>query len=193
MLNTVHLVYELGQSRTRRRGKPSQDDLLILGIVPPQNGVDLLYFIGGHLADHHALPLNIDREEMAHVFGTRSAAMFLRETSVTTRLLTHLRAVFDNLDTRQITSLALASELDSLWSSLSLYNQRQVREPLAQQCQQLAGLIDLIVEGSNDRVLADSGIGRQLETGQRQPQTALEALRWIHGYFARKHVRTRTS
>ena len=47
-----------------------------------------------------------------------------------------------------------------------------------------------MTERANNRVLSNGSVGRQLEIGLRQPASALEALRWIHGYFARKHVRT---
>ena len=48
-----------------------------------------------------------------------------------------------------------------------------------------------ITNQANDRVLTSHGLIHQLESGQRQPRSALEALRWIHGYFARKHTRMR--
>jgi len=76
-----------------------------------------------------------------------------------------------------------------LWNTLSLYNQRRLRDSFAQACQQLANVISLMADHANDRVLAQTGIGHQLDTGQRQPHTALEALRWISGYFGRKHQR----
>jgi hypothetical protein len=185
-------IYELGQQSARRRGKPLPPDALIQGQTMPQNGLDLLRFIGGHVAQHQSLPFDLEREEMGHIFGSRSAAMFLRETTAITQLLSDLQAAFDQQNTDLISPKALGAELDSLWSGLSLYNQRQIRESFALNCQQLAEVIQVMAEGASDRLLSDSGIGSQLETGQRQPRTALETLRWINGYFARKHIRTRT-
>jgi hypothetical protein len=158
--------------------------------MTPQNGVDLLRFIGGHFGGRQAAPLAMEREEMAHIFGTRSAAMFLRETDTITHLLSGLQAAFGRKDAPQVTSQALTAELDSLWNTLSLYNQRRLREPFAQGCQQLAEVICIMSDQSHVRILSDSGVSRQLETGQRQPRTAVETLRWIHGYFAHKHSRT---
>ena len=48
---------------------------------------------------------------------------------------------------------ALADELASLWSSLSLYNQRRIQESFARDCQQLADVISLMADKTNDRVL----------------------------------------
>jgi hypothetical protein len=91
-----------------------------------------------------------------------------------------------------ITPKALAGELDSLWQTLSLYNQRKIQDQFAQDCQYLAEVIGIMSDRTKARILSDSGLGRELETGQRQPRSALEAMRWINGYFARKHIRTRT-
>ena len=126
---------------------------------------------------------------MGHIFGTRSAAMILRETNAIMRLLGGLQIAFEQQDPALLTSQTLAAELNSLWDSLSLYNQRQIQEPFARGCQQLADVIGIMADSANDRVVSDGSAARQLETGQRQPHTALETLRWIHGYFARKHTR----
>jgi hypothetical protein len=188
----ARLIYELGRDRSRKRGKVSSEELLVQEQTTPQNGLDLLRFIGGHFSDHRVIPITTSREEMAHLFGSRSAAMFLRETNVIAQLLTGLKAAFDRPEAQAIAPKALADELASLWGSLSLYNQRRVQDAFARSCQQLADVIALMSDKAGDRALADGGGARQLETGQRQPQTALEAWRWIHGYFAHKHVRTRT-
>jgi hypothetical protein len=126
---------------------------------------------------------------MGHIFGTRSAAMILRETNAITRLLGGLQIAFEQQDPSLLSSQSLAAELNSLWDGLSLYTQRQVQEPFARGCQQLADVIGIMADSANDRIVSDGGLARQLETGQRQPRTALETLRWIHGYFARKHTR----
>ncbi len=187
------LIHEMGRERSRKKGKPPVEELLVQGQAAPQNGVDLLRFIGGYFAERQVIPINLGREEMAHLLGSRSAAMFLRETTAMAKLLTGLKAAFETQDSSATTPQALADELASLWSSLSLYQQRRTQETFARDCQQLADVMSLMADKSSDRFGSDGGAGRQLETGQRRPQTALEALRWIHGYFARKHTRsTRT-
>ena len=103
-----------------------------------------------------------------------------------------LHTAFDAEHTRQVTSQALVEELVSLWNGVSLYDKQFLREQVAQDCQHLADVVSIIADNANDRVFADSGQGRQLETGQRQPTTAIEALRWINGYFAQKHARPRS-
>lgn len=192
LLTIMHLVFETGQATARRRGRQGADPRLIQGQTAPQDGAEFLLFCGAHFAGHQAHALDLERESMAHVFGNRSAAMFLRETTSIARLLTGLQAAFPPDAPPHIAPGALAAELDSLWNSLSLYNQRQIHDQLAHGCQQLGEVIALMASEASDRVLSDGGLGRQLETGQRQPRKALEALRWVHGYFARRHVRTRT-
>jgi tetratricopeptide (TPR) repeat protein len=185
VLNIIRQVYELGQARTQQRREPVEEQL-VQGGLSPASGVDLMRFIGGHFAEQQVIPLALEREAMAHMFGSRSAAMFLRETTTITQLLDGMQDAFK--DAPPVKPPALEAELQSLWGSLSLYNQRRIQKQFAQDCQHLADVIAIMTDRVNDRLLADRGIGRQLEIGQRQPQTALEALRWIYGYFARKHT-----
>lgn len=190
LLQIMEQIYDLYSNAARQHGKLPSDERLVRGEVSPQTGLDLLRFVGGQFADHRTIPLELERESMAHLFGTRSAAMFLRETDTIVRLLEGLQAAYRGKRFDDVPPAALSSELDSLWGTLSLYNQRRIREQFAADCQQLAAVIGIIAESSNERAIGNSGLGQQLETGQRQPRNALEALRWIHGYFARKH-RTR--
>ncbi|WP_119072524.1 hypothetical protein [Aggregatilinea lenta] len=190
LFQIMEQVYDL-HSEAEKQRKTTPHERLVRGEASPQSGLDLLRFVGGQFADHRTIPLKLERESMAHLFGTRSAAMFLRETDTMVHLLEGLNTAYKGKRFAGVPPVALASELDSLWGTLSLYNQRRVQEQFAADCQNLAAVIDLIADSATERVLGSSGLPQQLETGQRQPRNALEALRWIHGYFARKH-RTRT-
>lgn len=188
MLNIARQIYEAGQQNARRRKRPTEEQLA-QGKAVPQNGIELLSFVGGYFAQQKQIPLDLEREEMGHIFGNRSAAMLLRETHQITRLLNGLLGAFPPAASGRLTESDLIAELNSLWGTLSLFNQRQKQEPFAHNCQSLAAVIQVIADGANDRVLAEGGIGRQLESGKRQPQSAMETLRWVHGYFGRKHTR----
>jgi len=183
----VQQVFDLGQKRTRARNKASVAESFVHAQALPQTGVDLLFFIGGHFSQRKIFSLNLERESMTHIFGNRSAAMFLRETDAMIRLLNGLQAA--DLRVFKLSIKALSAELDSLWASLSLYNQRRIQDQFAEDCQHLADIIGILSDQINERVLSATGIGHQLETGQRLPETGLEAMRWIYGYFARKHPR----
>ena len=189
--NTLALtgqVYELGEQRMHRARRQPAHPQLIEGTVIPESGVDFLRFAGGHFTQHTFVPLTLEREEMAHLFGSRSAAMFLRETTAITDLLGRLQAAF-RAPVGPVTPETLQAELDSLWNTLPPAEQHARRQEFGTACQQLAEVIALISDRSSDRVLRNSHLARQLDSGQRQPHTALEALRWISGYFARKHQR----
>jgi hypothetical protein len=185
--NLLHQIYELGGDRSDK-GKRQLQEQFIQEKAAPQTGVDLLRFVGGHFTDHQALALDLQREAMSHIFGTRSAAMVLRETDELTYLLGSLQNAFKT--PLRVTPQALSAELESLWETLSLYHQQRVQTDIAENCQFLAELLSVLSDQTSDRILSNSGPGRQLETGQRQPHTALEAMRWINGYFARKHTRS---
>lgn len=191
VLAIARQIYELGNSRTRKRGQKLEQQL-IAGDVAPLSGVDLLYFIGGHLANHRSFDLDLEREAMAHVFGNRSAAMFMREMAAIHQMLEGLQSAFADDSIPYASPSALGREIDSLWSALSLAEQRDLQMPFARACQQLAAVISIMADRGNNRIFANGGLGRQLETGQRNPRSSLETLRWIHGYFAHKHIQTRS-
>jgi hypothetical protein len=179
-------VYELG--RGRRRGKPGSEEQIRQCKVMPQNGIEALHFISGRFSQQAApSPLHLEREAMPHIFGTRSATMLLRESGAITRLLGGLQAAFQDTTIAAMPPQVLKAELDSLWGSVSLYNQRRVQDQFAEDSQHLADVIMVIADDASEKTLG--GGGKQLETGQRQPHTAFEALRWIYGYFARRHTK----
>ncbi len=189
MANITRLIYDLGRTRTNRRSRPPVEEQLVSGQASPHNGVDLLRLIGGHFADHHLLPLDLGREAMMHIFGNRSASMFLQETTTISTVLNGLYAGFSTQDRNDppLPPDALTGELDSLWNTLSLYNQRRLQKQIAKDCQHLAEVISVMADRGDEKLFSHKGLGQQLETGQRQPRTSLEALRWITGYFERKH------
>ena len=115
--------------------------------------------------------------------------MLLRESTVIARLLRGLQTAFRELGNARPSARALRAELNSLWDTLSLYNKRRYQSELAEDSQHLAAVLGLMAKEANERALGNGGPARQLETGKREPQNALEALRWVHGYFARKHSR----
>lgn len=182
-------IRDLGTERARPNARADHRGPLVAGHRGPQDGLELLWFVGGHFGQHKNMLLNLEREEMAHLFGTRSAAMFLRETNAITELLQGLQWVSEQLRTRAVDAQALRAELNSLWDTISLYNKRRIQDQLARNSQQLTDVIEVMAQHASERVLGDSGIARQLEQGKRQPQSAVETMRWIHGYFARKHSR----
>ena len=182
------LVFALGASATMESERSVPDDLLLAGQASPGSGLEMLLFMGGFLTRGTPLPLELQRAEMGHLFGSRSAAILLRQTTTARRLLENLLTAFETPEVLACSPQALRTEMASQWELLSLYQQRQLHGVLADECQHLAQVIRVMVRGASARTVAENSINRQLETGRRQPETSLEALRWIHGYFARKHV-----
>lgn len=179
------LVTALSAASARRR---TPDALWITGNAMPKTGLDLLLFLGGWLSQGQLFPLDLQRESMAHLFGSRSAAILLSETTSTRQLLENLLSAFEVTELLRCEPDTLTAELASHWHTLSLYHQRQLEPVLPAACHHLAQVMRLMAESADGRALTNSSLARQLESGRRQPESALEALRWIHGYFARKHT-----
>lgn len=155
--------------------------------LPPQTTIEFLSWLGLCFTDSFVLDLNLEREEASHVLGVRSAAMFYRESFEIKELLQNLFEAFPQDDPPIFSADSLRSEIDSLWATIDLYHQRRIQVDLAQDTQELSLLLRIVAVRATERILTDRGLGRQLESGKRQPDNELEALRWISGYFARKH------
>lgn len=187
-LAIARLVFALGTAPSPNARSRLPDALLASGDLPPRTGLELLFFWGGYLAQGELFALNLERASMAHLFGSRSAAVLLLETTATRQLLENLLTAFETEEVARCSPQTLMAELASQWNVVSLYHQRQLAQTLPQDCHHLAHVIRLMAASATDRALSQNALGRQLETGRRQPESALEALRWIHGYFARKHT-----
>jgi len=179
------MVYELGNQAGRGRGRDREHEKLLANQEAPRTGVGALIWIGGYLSEGRAVERRIARESTAHIVGQRSLNMLVEEAAITRGLLERLRQAFP-AEPPRLTLPAFRAEIESLWSSLRLDDQQRLREELAADLQTLAGVILLMTERGDPKALADSGLGRSLETARRDPRSALEALRVLHGYFIRR-------
>jgi len=179
------MVYELGNQAGRGRGRDREYEKLLANQEVPRTGVGALIWIGGYLSEGRAVERRIARESTAHIVGQRSLNMLVEEAAITRGLLERLRQAFP-AEPPRLTLPAFRAEIESLWSSLRLDDQQRLREELAADLQTLAGVILLMTERGDPKALADSGLGRSLETARRDPRSALEALRVLHGYFIRR-------
>lgn len=200
----THLVYVLGTQQSpalKKTGankaptRVSSKSTSVRSILKearsltPQTAIEFLSWLGLCFTDSFVLDLNLEREEASHVLGVRSATMFYRETFEIRELLHNLFEAFPDDDPPVFSADTLRSEIDSLWATIDLYNQRRIQADLAQDSQELSLLLRIVAARATDRILNDRGLGKQLESGKRLPDNELEALRWISGYFARKHER----
>lgn len=185
LLEVGRLAYALGSARGReRRGNAEQP--LLEGREVPRSAVEALLWLGGYFGGGRAIPLSLEREAMHHVTGRRTVNMLLDETSTICALFERLLGAFPPEQPPTLTLAALKAEVASLWAGLRLYDQRRLQDRLAADAQHLAALIALLSDRGDERALMDSGLGRGLETARREPESALEVLRLLSGYFARK-------
>lgn len=177
------LIMDLGGRRGGGRNRAGQELKLIAGEETPRSAVDALLFIGGNLSGGTVIPPNIQREAMHHVLGGRSVNILLADLAVTRRLLLLLQTAFPANDALPIKREAFQAEIESLWKGLSLYNQRTIKPELSGDAQALAMLIGMMADAGEAKALTDSGLGRNLAAGKREPKSALEAVRLFAGYF----------
>ncbi|MCI0713938.1 MAG: hypothetical protein L0154_27525 [Chloroflexi bacterium] len=186
MVEIGDTIYELGAAADgRRRPNASWDRNKILETMP-ENVVEFMLWLGSYFAEKKLPSVDFDKDTPAHILGNRSINMFKDEIATAHTILMNLKFAFaDPIETVSVD--ALKEEAQSLWDDLSLYNQREYREPLTEAAWQLAFLLAYMAGRGNDRIFKDKGHGKKLEAGREEPTTELEAMRWMSGYFARKH------
>ncbi len=186
LLAIARLAYELGATRGKSRGRAATEQRLLAGSEVPKTGVDALLWIGGFFADGQAIPPDIEREAMPHVFGHLSVSMLLDEAATTRRLLERLLPAFPPGQPPPLTLPAFKAEVESLWKGMRLYDQRRLRDPFAASAQGLAATLSILADQGDEKALGDTSLGRSLETAKREPKSGIEVLRLFSGYFLRK-------
>ena len=185
----AQLIYEIGaQAGNRKRPSEEWSRDKVLETLP-ENAIEFLLWVGCRFAKEDKLPpLELARSALAHIFGNRSVNMLFDEINTSFRLLSNLRLAFRD-GAPSFSLEALNAEIDSLWDALSLYNQREINTVLAYQSWETGLLLPYLSTRSSDKVLGDKSAGKKLESGKQEPTNEIEALRWISGYFSRKHKR----
>jgi hypothetical protein len=191
-LNTIgQQILKLTQvASNRKMGRHEAETLrtkLLNAEVTPQNGLEALTWLGGLFGEGNIYPLDLKREAPPHMLGSRSVNMLLRETDLIVSLFNGLIDAFPEKDTLSIDIKDWTAEIDSLWRLLSLFKQRQIQGELGEDSQLLSQLIRALGEKGHERSFQSGGYGRQLQQGRAQPRSAIDALRWLNGYYAREH------
>jgi hypothetical protein len=119
---------------------------------------------------------------LRRVMGQRSLEEFARDINITYSLLQSLAEGFDP-DERDsaVDSATIRSELDAR-SDLIPPDSRHI---LATNLKQLAQIITTLAENRSKPSLmrSDDVLERQLVTGEQHPQSAVDVMRWLSGYF----------
>ncbi len=201
LLEINQMVFAMGShagrdiAKRKAEDKPvkrkTQTQEVILGTAP-QTPIEFLEWLGGYFTKIDVTDLGLALESPAHIFGSRTINGLYREVHTIHTLLTHLNLALPvDRPTSQspFTAKDLRAEVASLWDAESLVQQRRYQSILGEESQKLAGLLQVMAGHTNDKIIGDHPQSRQLDTGKRQPENELEALRWISGYFARTHER----
>ena len=120
---------------------------------------------------------------MRRVIGTRTLAEFAEDVATT---FTILQALSENFDpegktTMPVDSATIRSELTARAEELA----GETRHVLATNLKELAQLVTTLAEHRSKPTLIrnDDAVERQLAKGQQQPQSAIDVMRWLSGYF----------
>lgn len=195
LLEIARLIVEMGSQESKQKEKERTRTLSFKSVLTearqqaPTTPTEFLVWFGLNFADTFVTELGLERKEAAHIFGARSLSMLYQETLQIYQLLFRMALAFPEENPPQFKLEALKQEIDSLWDQVPYQHQQRLLPIYAEATQQM-GLLLVYVSGNvSAKALSDRGAGRAVEEGKRQPQNEIEALRFVSGYFARKHDR----
>jgi len=177
----------LHNSRAVRRNKAENEArrlALIKNRIAPMTAVESLTWMSGYLSEGREVNINLNRDASGMLLGARSVNILLREGELIAALFGGMIAAFSEDNTLESPRAAWAAEIEGLWSGVSLFKQRELRDSFVEDAQRLAQIILYVGERGNERSLQSTGVGKQLFIGKGQPRTVIDALRWLSGYFA---------
>ncbi len=183
-LATLHNARNARRSRTDIDARRSA---LIKNRIAPLTALEATTWLSGFLGEGREVTLNLSREGSGLMMGARSVNILLRETDLIVELFDGMISAFAEDDQTDISRAAWVAEVEGLWGMVSLFKQREIRDPFVENAQLLPQVILHVAERGNERSLQASGVGKQLFIGKAQPKNVIDALRWISGYFAQEH------
>lgn len=191
MVEQIMKLYQRHQNRNGRRSKAEMEVRkagLYSAKIPPATGIEALTWLSAHFGEGRIYALRLDREAPALFLSPRSVNMLLQETDRTVRLLSGLLDAFPESGGLDLEIMAFVTEVEGRWGNVTLFRQREIQKPFAENMNLLAQTLQYVGEKANERNLRMDGPGRQLYIGKAQPRSVLEALRWMSGYFAGQHT-----
>jgi hypothetical protein len=179
----------LGQYHKDQKGSRDQNQVLavLAAKAEPKSALDMFRVMGGYLSKGERITYQFLKSPHQHPLGERSALLVLEDLQLANTLLRGAIRSVPLKKTIPVSVGALQTEIESLWSELSTRDQRDLRDDFATDLQQIADLVLAIADkGGREALQENSGLGKTLDRGSQRPKTALEFLRYVHGYFKRK-------
>jgi hypothetical protein len=190
MAEQIYGIYSLHGAKAGRRGRgdaEARQQSLVRAQISPTTAVEALLWLGGSLSQGTFFKAVLERESTPFLFGQRSVNTLLKESDQTVSLLDGLLSSFADESMPEINRNAFIIELDGIWASISLYQQRQIQNDLAEASQILSQLLVALGDKGGERAVQAGNYSKQLYIGKQQPRTVIEALKWLSGYFANEH------
>ncbi len=176
-------IEQLGRAHNKDNTKES----LIANQAVPRSGIGLLYWLGGYFAEGEHKEQEIDNNALQHPFGNRSAPVVYREIDSAAHLLADLLAAFPVDKPPAFDLTALHGEIDSRWENVRVIERRKIQKSLARDCQTLARILTEMARTGGSTTFLGADISKQVIQGKVAPQSVVDALRWVSGFYAGKH------
>lgn len=195
IVETGRLIAQMASAHRQAHPKENPEEInnLLMGRGAAYSLVDVFRCLGGYFSRGRRASLRGDRAIADHPLADRAAHLLVREVQQINRLLRAALAAIPapaavDKDRRFVVSAAaLHSEIESLWSEISLHEQRALVRNLAIDLQRISEVVMRVTEKYDPKVLQDdSALTRKLEANRQRPENPLELYRFISGYFQQR-------
>lgn len=185
-LNLGRTVSYLGSAYVEKRARNESKHIndLLTGATNPKSALDVLWVMGGYFSRGKHFDYTVT--ETSNPIGTYLHTMQDLRDSITRgeHLLHSALRTLPPTKKIKLTSDDIRREVESMWSTISEEQQRELVRDFAQDLQRIPILIAYIVENGDTKVVEpDSSSGKKIDAGRQKPKSTLEMYRYLHSYF----------
>ncbi|GAB5492371.1 MAG: hypothetical protein Phog2KO_25860 [Phototrophicaceae bacterium] len=180
----AHAIVVLGQRHDRRSSSSDRyNEAIANGSHDPRSSLDVYRSVGGYLLGNTVHPLRIRDGNAQKPLGDFSSDDLLINITIASSVLNE--AINARPSSRNMwTHDALVDEVKSQVSTLIGKDTNDLRQ-MGRSWQRLADLIIYISKNGDTKVIESRNAkGRKLDKLEREPESVLELMRFVYGYFS---------
>ncbi|MFW5692233.1 MAG: hypothetical protein ACOCX3_02655 [Chloroflexota bacterium] len=181
------IIITLGKQFQSRRSGSQHADQVATGRTEPVSAVDVLYMMGGALAEGHRYSLEVEAYTGAYPFARLSFSELVQGIQATAQILTGIDSTFDYEKRLPLTARDIAEEVRSMVRALPADSQPQaLTRSLARDLQNFADLVIQTYDAGDIKAFENSSLARRIDAEKHRPRSLLELLRFLSGYYGKQ-------
>lgn len=180
-------IYNLGERQRKVRNFDDDNRIndLLNGRMDPESALEVMRVISGYLSQGRRFRVQFEDQQHPHPLPKRTGPSLLQEVETVHYLMSGTLIALDENETPP-KAAAIHAEVDSLWSTISLADQRDIVRDLAVDLQRVVEIAPLLSQKGDIRALEDTNLGRRLESHRTKPRNTIEFYRFVAGYYLQR-------